>query len=148
VEAWRLRQHRIDQPHAVGQLEGKLGRSRNGGPQRQEGDLQRVHLEGVLPAHVLGVNSLAGWERSRSDLPVLPDSADDLGSKQVRVDGMSVHAVVEDSPDLRAVGQFPDLRGFERALDDVGGRGREGEREDEPKAELGFVSPSMPLIRP
>jgi len=61
---------------------------------------------------------------------------------------MGVHAVVEDSPDLRAVGQLPDFRGFERALDDVSRGDENGNGRMNPRAELGFVSPSMPLIRP
>ena len=97
-----LRQRRVDQADAVGHLERDLRRSRNGRPHREVGDLQRVHPEGVFPAQLDGVH------RRPYDLPALVNAVDELSMEQVGVDGVGIHAVVEDPPDLCAVGHHPD----------------------------------------
>ena len=53
---------------------------------------QRVHPDGFLPAQLVGVG--------RSYRPVPADPVDHLHVEQVEVDGMGVHAIMGDLPDL------------------------------------------------
>ena len=57
--------------------------------------LERAHPNRVLPAQLVVVG--------RSDRVVPAHTVDDLHVEQVEVDGVRIHAVVRDLPDLRTV---------------------------------------------
>ena len=94
-----FREPRIDQPDAVWQLERQLGRGWNGRPQRDEGHLQRVDPDGLLPPRFDRIHRLS------DHLTALVHAVDQLRREQMRVDRVRIHAVVEDPPDLRPVRQ-------------------------------------------
>ena len=84
------------------------------GSGRPEGDeylLQRVHAEGFLPAKLVGVG------RQHDAVPANP--VDELGVEQVDVDGVGIHAVMGDVPDLGPVIKGADQRPHQRTGDDI-----------------------------
>ena len=118
-EGGSLRHRRIDQADAVRDFERKLVRHRHGGPHGEVGDLERVDLEGVLPAEFRRIDRF----RARRHLPALVDAVNELGMEQVGVHGVGIHTIVKDPPDLGAVGHHADRRRFQRPHDKIrGGR--------------------------
>ncbi len=79
------------------------GNGRRDGLQGDHDVLQRIHPDGVLPAHLVGVG--------RPERAVPADAVDHLHVEQVEVDEVGVHAVVGDLPELRLA-----------VPDDLGGR--------------------------
>ncbi len=107
----RLLRDRVDvgEPEARADGDGRVQRTeavrdgerqgRRPGAHRHDRVLEGRDADGVLPAELL-----RGGE---PDLAVPADAVDDLHVEDVEVDGVHVHAVVADLPDLRAVAERP-----------------------------------------
>ena len=83
--------------------------------------------------------------------PVLADPVDQLGVEQVDVDRVGVHAVMEDLPDLRAVGKRPSSRLLRDSSMNIDGWARIAVGVGMARLRTRVrvrSSPSMPLIRP
>ena len=103
----------IERADAVRNLERQVGQD---WPQRYQRVFQRAHAHRILPAKFSHV-----W---RKDDVVPRHSVENLHVVQVEVNGVSIHAVVRDLPDLRAVvgrGDRSDLdaRGLQRQVGGV-----------------------------
>ena len=80
--------------HVVGALavENPKGKFWSHRPHRHDDVLEWIHLDGFFPTELIGFGLPHG--------AVPPDSVDDLHVEQVEVDGVSVHSIVSDLPDL------------------------------------------------
>jgi len=119
VQDLALGHGRVDQPNAVGNLERDVRQER---PERHDRVLQRADPHRFLPPQLVGVRQPFG--------PVPADPVQQLHVVQVEVNGVGVHAVVRDLPDLSPVGQRRQRSPADNAFEDFHRRGGVGvERE-------------------
>ena len=116
------RRRRVQGADALGKRERHRGKDR---PQGDDGVLQRADPYRVLPAQLVGVGPPDG--------PVPADPVEQLHIEEMEMDGVRVHAVVGDPPDLDLAGSH-DLRGgIDVVLEDEVGDCRIGEGRFEPQ---------------